>query len=354
MSVAAQTETPRVSVVIPTVRRREWLSEAIASLQAQTVSDWEAIVVHDRAQVGGGLPQPLALSAEDRRVREFLGPLDRAGAPACRNEGVRQSVAPYVVFLDDDDLLKPRCLERRIAKLDETPELDMVVAQSEVFSIVPGDEQLFWNEFRIERDLDRFLRGDPAWQTAGPMWRRAFLERLGPWDEGALSWQDWEYHTRALSLGCKYTRLNDADCYYRRPGATSISFKSDSPDRVANRLAVIMRVRRFLSNAGQLTSVRNRDLTGVVCHLLMPETVTGRLELQARSNLIASAMGFSLITDRVAALLYLYLRFRALRATFAARSVRFVVQQLSGPSIPLASGQHLRATRVCSPFKNCR
>src|SRR5690606_6750639 len=73
---------PAVSFIIPTMDRAGELAEALASLRAQTASDWEALVVDDASteDIAG-----LIRSLDDDRIRHVPLPPDRSGAPAGRN-----------------------------------------------------------------------------------------------------------------------------------------------------------------------------------------------------------------------------------------------------------------------------
>jgi glycosyltransferase involved in cell wall biosynthesis len=97
MSERAGGEAPMFSVVITTHNRPQFLKEAMASVVAQSVADFELLVVDD-----GSIPsaQP---SEPDPRIRVIRR--ESAGGPAAsRNEGMRASRGKYLVFLDDDDL----------------------------------------------------------------------------------------------------------------------------------------------------------------------------------------------------------------------------------------------------------
>src|SRR5690349_21108150 len=98
---------PAVSIIIPTYNRRELVCEAIASVLAQSLKDFELIVVDDGSEDG---------TAE--AVREFadvryIWQLNR-GVSAARNLGVTFSTGEWIAFLDSDDLWQPRKLEQQV------------------------------------------------------------------------------------------------------------------------------------------------------------------------------------------------------------------------------------------------
>ncbi|MGE9295361.1 MAG: glycosyltransferase family 2 protein [Puniceicoccales bacterium] len=97
---------PWASVIIPTNQRPELLQRAIKSVLAQSMDDWELLVVSD-----GPDPQNRASAAPfmRRRVRYIELPQNR-GANAARNEGIRQASGEWIAFLDDDDEWLPEKL----------------------------------------------------------------------------------------------------------------------------------------------------------------------------------------------------------------------------------------------------
>src|SRR5438552_3988363 len=192
--------SPRISIIVPTKDRCALLRQTMDSVIQQNYDNWELIVVDDRS-ADGTAQMVKQLAGDDARIRFIALASPRSGAPAARNEGVRQSSGSLLVFLDSDDLLAPGCLSRRAQIMSAHPELDFAVFPCQVFQDQPDDLQLLFNADTGEDDLDRFLKVDVPWQTSGPIWRREALEKIGPWDEQAINAQDWEFHIRALAAG---------------------------------------------------------------------------------------------------------------------------------------------------------
>jgi len=87
------------SVVITTYKRPVLLAEAVESVLAQTLTDFECIVVDDAS------PEPPTLP-DDPRVRLVVREVN-GGEAAARNTGIDAALGTYVAFLDDDDLWLP-------------------------------------------------------------------------------------------------------------------------------------------------------------------------------------------------------------------------------------------------------
>lgn len=103
------TDVPRFSVIVPTHDRLDMLREAIASVTAQTCTDWELIVVDD-ASKGPMAAEELHRLAGDR-ARLLRLASSRGGAGA-KSAGAAAARGRFLAFLDDDDLWEPTYLER--------------------------------------------------------------------------------------------------------------------------------------------------------------------------------------------------------------------------------------------------
>src|SRR6266516_2009038 len=106
---------PRVEIVVPTRDRRALLHEALESIAHQTFEDWALVVVDDAStdDTAGWLG---LRAARDKRVR-FLRLESHSERAAARNRGLEAVTAEFVLFLDDDDRLTQRALERLVGGL---------------------------------------------------------------------------------------------------------------------------------------------------------------------------------------------------------------------------------------------
>ncbi|HVG28913.1 MAG TPA: glycosyltransferase family 2 protein [Pyrinomonadaceae bacterium] len=95
-----------ISVVIATRDRRELLAEAVESVRRQTSGDWELLVVDDASRDG---TREWLANPGDGRVRSFR--LDEhSERSVARNRGLAAARGEFIMFLDDDDRLRPEAL----------------------------------------------------------------------------------------------------------------------------------------------------------------------------------------------------------------------------------------------------
>lgn len=103
---------PTVAVVIPAYNPGPYLRPALDSVIGQTFTDWECVVVDD------GSTEDLSwVDGIDKRVR--LITKRNQGVSIARNVGVAATTAPWVAFLDSDDLWYPKKIEAQLATVDD-------------------------------------------------------------------------------------------------------------------------------------------------------------------------------------------------------------------------------------------
>jgi glycosyltransferase involved in cell wall biosynthesis len=124
--------TPAVSVVICFLDAERFLPDALDSVYAQTLQDWELLLVDDGSRDdGAGLAQE-AVRRRPERVRLLAHPGgENRGISASRNLGIRAARGRYLAFLDADDVWKPDKLERQLAALELRPEVAMTYGPTE-------------------------------------------------------------------------------------------------------------------------------------------------------------------------------------------------------------------------------
>jgi glycosyltransferase involved in cell wall biosynthesis len=118
----AEGPIPRVTVGIPIYNAARTLPLTLRSVFAQTITDWELILVDD-GSTDGSLDIIRAL--KDDRVRVMVDGRNKTVAPRL-NEIARAARAPFVARLDADDVMHPRRLEEQLAFMQAHPEVDVV------------------------------------------------------------------------------------------------------------------------------------------------------------------------------------------------------------------------------------
>ena len=249
-------ETPAISVIVPAWGVGDFLAEALASLQAQTRKDWEAIVVDDGDTAA--VAAAVAPFASDPRIR--LLATDNGGLAVARNRGIEQARAERIALLDGDDRYRPDYLERMTAALDADPRLGFVTCDAWLFGSPAFHGKLF-SELQPqtgEITLERVLRREFKVFGAATL-RRSALREVGGYDARLRSAEDLDLWIRLLEAGWRGARV-DAALYEYRRHAASLS---------ASGLAMAGWVRQVYANA--------------------VERLAGRPEQQAARDMLAEA-----------------------------------------------------------------
>ena len=104
-----------VSIIVPVYNVKKYIVETMKSVQAQTYSNWELLLIEDGSTDGTKefLEQYLQENPDERIHFEVIH--ENIGAAAARNYGMDISKGRFVAYLDSDDLWMPDKLEKQVA-----------------------------------------------------------------------------------------------------------------------------------------------------------------------------------------------------------------------------------------------
>jgi glycosyltransferase involved in cell wall biosynthesis len=128
---------PTFSVIVPVYNVRDYLEDALASIECQSFRDFEAIIVDD-GSTDGSAQIAAAFCVRDSRFR--LLQQRNAGPSAARNHGLAQASGTYLYFLDSDDLIAPDTLSLCHEEFEKHA-VDVVLFGCTVFSSGPAPRQ---------------------------------------------------------------------------------------------------------------------------------------------------------------------------------------------------------------------
>ena len=100
-----------VSIIMPSYNTGKFIAESIASVAAQTYTDWELIIVDDASTDN---TDEVVASCLSSRIRYLKNDRNR-GAACSRNRALREAKGKWIAFLDSDDIWTPDKLEKQIA-----------------------------------------------------------------------------------------------------------------------------------------------------------------------------------------------------------------------------------------------
>lgn len=192
---------PAVSVITPTFNRAHTLQRAIDSVLAQTYQNWELIIIDDGSTDN---TKQLVEAVADKRVTYLYK--ENGGPSKARNYGIQHSAGKWIMYLDSDDELLPKCIETMLAWVDKKPNVAFAFPRSTRTLELYENGKLVKSvddsgdtppEFTIQDIFNR----NAGFSPNGFMHLREAFEAGIKWDEDLALMEDWEL---MLSLGEKY------------------------------------------------------------------------------------------------------------------------------------------------------
>lgn len=201
-------DRPLVSVIIPNYNYGKYIRETIASVLAQTFTNYEVIVVDggsddpETIEVLKQINHP-KIKVHLRQGRHYLG--DN------RNFGITQACGKYVCSIDADDQIEPTYIEKALYYL-ETLHYDVVYPYAQCF----GDDNTLWKTapatWEILTQSQNVVAGvavfrREAWEVAGDY-------KDYPIGKGHVA-EDWEFWARVAGLGYRFAVIPEPLMRYR-------------------------------------------------------------------------------------------------------------------------------------------
>lgn len=176
----------RATVIIPTLQADSTLDECVQSLEAQSVSDFDVIVVDN-----SGESKASRIPSVQRRARVIENASNR-GFGAAVNQGIRASNTPFVIALNDDATMRPGCIDALLRAAESRYEIGMCAPRI----LLRDDGRLDSAGMLLGRDGSSKQRGHLASPARFPklqqvllpsgcaaLYRRDMLDEIGLFDE---------------------------------------------------------------------------------------------------------------------------------------------------------------------------
>lgn len=199
-----------VSIVTPYYNTEAFFVETFVSVQAQSLQNWEWIIVDDGSPDCESVMRLDDIAKKDERIkviRQING-----GTAKARNTGFRNSRGRYVCLLDHDDMIEPTYLEKCAWFLDSNPEF----AFCNSYSVVFGEQNFLWTT-GFER-TKAFLQAN-----SGPpisVVRRTAYEDCGGFDESIrVLYEDWDFWLAMAKAGHWGYTIPEFLQWYRKLGS---------------------------------------------------------------------------------------------------------------------------------------
>lgn len=215
---------PLVSVMIPYYNCKDYIAETIESVEKQTYTAVEIIVVNDGSSENHA--SYLTDLLHDKPHIRLLHQTNK-GVSAARNKAAAHAAGRYFVFLDADDVIGERYIELAVGCFQEHPDLVLVYPATELFDGATG---LFTPPaYRTYRDL-------LMWNTfpTPSVHKAEDYRRINGFNESLATHEDWDYWIRLLQNNDRVCKLPEVLYFYRkrRDNTSLMDGLRENPEKV--------------------------------------------------------------------------------------------------------------------------
>ena len=229
---------PQISVIVPIYNVEEYLPACLDSLQAQTFTDFEVVLVDDGSPDGSRAIAE-AYAGRDRRIRIVTRP--NGGLGAARNTGVRAARGHFLTFLDSDDELPPQALAV-LHHAGFTTGSEIVAGAMERFDSLREWTPSWVPEVHLSTVLRTTVEDHlPLLRnlyTCDKLFRRDFWVAQDLWFREGVAYEDQPLVTQLLGRARSIDIVPDVVYRYRaRDDRSSISQQTESLKDLRDRIA---------------------------------------------------------------------------------------------------------------------
>lgn len=247
---------PTISVIVPAYNSQNTILETIASIQKQTFTDFELIVIND-----GSSDRTLELIQTVLDPRLKVASYENGGVSVARNCGISLATGEYITFIDADDLWTPDKLELQLAALHQHPAAGVAYSwtcfmdrQGKFFH----DDRPIYFAGNVYAEL---LKTNFLLSGSNPLIRRTALADVGKFDPTLTHAEEWDLYLR-LAAKYDFVVVPKTQIFYRQT-AGSASAKIEVMEKDAIRVID----RAFQLAPAQLQDLKNQSLANLYRYL---------------------------------------------------------------------------------------
>jgi glycosyltransferase involved in cell wall biosynthesis len=205
---------PRTSVILPVYNAEETLRESVESALAQTVGDFELIVVDDASTVPAA---DVLEGIDDHRIRMIRLEQNR-GVAAARNFAIGKARAPLLSQLDADDAWEPRYLEA-ILPCFESERVGLAYANATVLGNPDFSTYVADRKAQPVSGFPALAEGNPIPATTVTM-RADAVRAVGGYARWFWAGSDYHMYLKLAAAGWDFAYVDELLARYRAPDIT--------------------------------------------------------------------------------------------------------------------------------------
>jgi glycosyltransferase involved in cell wall biosynthesis len=189
----------RIDVIIPTYNSSKYLSGAIKSALNQRNVELQVLIIDD-GSTDNTRQLVKSLSSKNAVIKYFYQP--NRGLSSARNLGIKVSEAPYIAFLDADDIWLPEKIAKQLAIFTKSKNDSLGLVYCDYFDIDVNGQKIPYPSMRLDPSVkgkvySRLLAGNLiAGSGSGVLVKRECFDKLGGFDENLPTCEDWDMWLR--------------------------------------------------------------------------------------------------------------------------------------------------------------
>lgn len=241
---------PKISVIIPVYNtKEEYLRESIESIINQSFIDFEIVIVDDGSTNNA---KEVIFSYKDERIKYFYQ--ENQGLGGARNTGIRQAQGEYILFLDSDDWIDSKTLEKTWNKSREF-DSDLLLFGVNVYDDKTKETKIFDDLSIFDNDLENIsfdIKNSKMLNkifsinnsSCAKLFKRDFLLKNNLFFVQELLFEDTEFFFRYIFLAEKISILKEILYFYRRN--TNYSLTTNNEKKYTDMIFILPLIQKAL------------------------------------------------------------------------------------------------------------
>ena len=209
----------KISVIIPIYNTEKYLDKCLSGILSQSISDIEVICVND-GSTDNSLQILDEYAKKDLRIK-IVSQVNQ-GAGHSRNRGIKEATGEYLSFIDADDWIDNKFLEKALSTAEKT-NAD-IVETTKSYNVYSDNEAKLFNKKNAKGFIanGRCFRRDVVWDK---LFKAEFIKKNDITFPNGLCHNDAYFLLQSLYYNANIVQDNEAIYYHNKANETSIRFK---------------------------------------------------------------------------------------------------------------------------------
>lgn len=226
---------PKVSIIVPVYNVERYLAECLDSIMAQTMPDWEAILIDDGSTDNSGIICD-EYAAKDDRFQVIHK--ENGGAASAKNAGLDHVTGGYIAFLDSDDTVSSIWLETCMIACSGADVVEYAFDRHYVtgYESVPS---ILCASFSAESYLSQYIEN---WQCS-LFWNKIFRSELLAkvrFRKERRCIDDEFFTYKAVSEAANIIRISDVLYHYRQRKSSAVAGQKNGLQKTDDTLEMVL------------------------------------------------------------------------------------------------------------------